>query len=446
MNIKKNIRNIGVTSRFYKSIFLLVLLFVLGYMVPVWYVLAKVALIVFIALVFVDAGLLYSRKKGVVAKRILSEKLSNGDDNLIVIEVKNTYTIKIQAQIIDEIPWQFQVRNFLKQLQFSVPDVKTISYSLRPVERGEYHFGRILTFISTQINLLSRRYPFSESVKVPVYPSFIQMHKYQLMAVSNRLMDAGIKPVRKIGHHTEFDQIRNYIKGDDYRTINWKATARKSEMMVNQFMEEKSQPVYSIIDMGRTMKSPFQGMTLLDYAINAALVFSNIALCKSDKAGLITFDKTIESALRASNRPGQMRHIMELLYNQRTNYMEPNFELLYATVRRKITQRSLLMLFTNFEGPVSLQKQMKYLAGLAKNHLLLVVIFKNTEMYKLTDKTPQTIQEVYTQTIAEKMLHDKVLIQKELNRHGILSVLTTPDQLTPDVINEYITVKARGLI
>jgi len=376
----------------------------------------------------------------------MAERLSNGDENPVTIQCESLYPIAIQAIMIDEIPIQFQIRDFKKKLQFHTSGSKTITYSVYPVQRGEYRFGRILVYVTNQLGIVTRRYVFNQPVNVPVYPSYIQMQKYQLMAATNRLFEAGIKPVRKIGHHMEFDQIRQYIQGDDYRTINWKATARKAELMVNQFMEEKSQPVYSIIDMGRNMKSPFNGMTLLDYSINATLVFSSIAIHKSDKAGLITFSKNMDSILPATNRSGQMQHIMELLYKQQTNFEEPNYELLYATIRRKITQRSLLLVFTNFESPVSLHRQLKYLSGLAKNHVVVVIFFKNIELYQLTQSEPGSVEEIYIQTIAEKMFFDKTMIQKELSQHGILSVLTTPEQLTPDLINEYLSIKARGIL
>ncbi|MEJ2617906.1 MAG: DUF58 domain-containing protein [Ignavibacteriaceae bacterium] len=157
---------------------------------------------------------------------------------------------------------------------------KIISYNLKPVKRGEYNFGSINLFVSSPLKLVLRKFRFSGDKIIPVYPSYIQMRKYELFAISNRLSDVGIKRIRRIGHSTEFEQIKEYVIGDDYRTVNWKATARKNELMVNNYQDEKSQQVYNVIDMGRTMKMPFNGMSLLDYAINTSLVISNIALHK----------------------------------------------------------------------------------------------------------------------------------------------------------------------
>jgi len=204
--------------------------------------------------------------------------------------------------------------------------------------------------------------------------------------------------------------------------------------------------VYAIIDKGRTMKMPFEGMTLLDYAINASLVIANIAIRKQDKAGLIAFQHKIQALLPASRRNRQMFLLMEALYKQKTAYKEANFAALYATVKRKITQRSLLLLFTNFESLSGLERQLLYLRRMATQHLVVVIFFKNTELYALLDKEVHSTEEVYHKTIAEKFAFEKKMIVDELAKYGIQSVLTTPQELSVDTINKYLELKARGLI
>ncbi|MFH2094097.1 MAG: DUF58 domain-containing protein, partial [Bacteroidota bacterium] len=278
------------------------------------------------------------------------------------------------------------------------------------------------------------------------YPSYIQMRKYELLAVNHQLTEAGIKKIRKIGRHTEFDQIRKYVSGDDYRTINWKATARKTELMANQYQEEKSQQVFNIIDMGRVMFSPFEGMTLLDYSINASLVISNVAVQKHDKAGLVTFSNTIHSVVPAGNRGGQMLTILEILYRQKTDFRESNYELLYLTVKKKIRQRSLLIIYTNFESPDSMRRQMTYLRLLAKDHLVLVIFFENSETKKLREKRAGTIEEIYIKTIAGKFDYEKRQIIIELQRASIHAIYTLPQNLTISAMNKYLEFKSRGMI
>jgi uncharacterized protein (DUF58 family) len=281
---------------------------------------------------------------------------------------------------------------------------------------------------------------------VPTYPSYMQLRKYDLMAFSNNLFQYGLKKIRRIGHTMEFEQIKDYVQGDDLRTINWKATAKKSQLMVNQFQDEKSQNVYMIIDKGRVMKMPFNGLSLLDYAINATLVLSNVILKKQDKAGMFTFSKKVENRVVAEKRQSQMQQIMESLYNIKTDFFESDFSRLYIDVKKHINQRSLIMLYTNFETLDGLYRQLPYLKGIAKNHLLVVVFFNNTELDELIQQKANTVQEIYDKVIAEKFAFEKRLIVNELRKYGIYSVLTKPENLTLDTINKYLEIKARGIL
>jgi uncharacterized protein (DUF58 family) len=216
--------------------------------------------------------------------------------------------------------------------------------------------------------------------------------------------------------------------------------------MVNNFMDERSQQVYCIIDKGRVMKMPFEGMTLLDYAINATLILSRVALIKQDKAGLITFSEQIGHFLPADRKAAQMGAVLETLYNQQTKFLETDFEKLYALVRGRITQRSLIVLFTNFESMDGLQRQLPYIRSIARTHLVLVVFFENTELRQLTDAKAMDVEGVYVKTIAEKFIHEKKLIVKELQQHGITCILTAPENLTVNTVNKYLELKARQAI
>ena len=317
---------------------------------------------------------------------------------------------------------------------------------MRPVDRGVYNFGNLNIYVHSPLQIIKRRYTFNNGQTVKVYPSFIQMKKYAFLAIDNKLTQFGLKKIRRIGHTMEFEQIKDYVTGDDVRTINWKATAKRGSLMINQFQDEKSQPVYSIIDASRVMKMPFNGLTLLDYAINSTLAFSNIALKKNDKTGLITFSNSIQNHLAASNKKTHLNIILEILYAINTEFLDSDFGRLYAEVKRKITHRSLLLLYTNFEHISSLHRQLPYLKGLSKKHVLVVIFFENTELDTLIKKKAASTPEIYHKTIAQKMEYDKKLMVKELEKHGIQAVLTRPEDLSVNTINKYLEIKARGIL
>jgi uncharacterized protein (DUF58 family) len=274
----------------------------------------------------------------------------------------------------------------------------------------------------------------------------MQLRKYQLMTHTTLIHEHGSKRLRKIGQSMEFEQIKDYVTGDDIRNVNWKATARKGVLMVNNYTDEKSQQVYCVIDKGRLMKMPFGGLTFLDYAINSTLVMSNICLQKQDRIGVITFANKMGAIVAADRKPIQRENILQVLYKQQTAFLESDFELLYMQVRNKIRQRSLLILYTNFESLNGLRRQMNYLRSIARHHLLLVVFFENTELSKLSHAEAFNIEDVYVKTIADKFVFEKKLIVKELLKYGILSILTSPENLTVNTVNKYLELKTRQAI
>jgi len=436
-----------LNKRLFLVLGIIALCFILAYLFPPILFLVKLALVALIFVVLADIILLFRRKEGIKGKRLLPQKLSNGDENPISLFLENRYNFPVHLEVIDEVPFQFQVRDKHYKTQLKSGGTQQIDYNLRPTERGEYSFGHLNAFVTSPIGLVSKRYQLEEKESlVPVYPSFLQMRKYELMAISNRLTEYGVKKIRRIGQSQEFEQIRNYVEGDDYRTVNWKATARKNRLMVNQFQDEKSQRVYSLIDKGRMMRMPFNGMTLFDYAINAALVISNIAIRKDDKAGLVTFSHKIDTIIKADKVGGQMRRIQEALYKQDTGFLESDFEKLYALFRTKLSNRALLLVYTNFESLSSLNRQLPYLRKLARQHVLVVVFFENTELSEYAQQPVKELTEVYDKIIAEKFVFEKKRIVKELQKYGIHAVLTAPEDLTVNTINKYLELKARGFI
>lgn len=448
--------------RFYYLMTAVILVIALGYAVPPLFTIGRVLFWLLVVAVVVDVVLLWSRK-GVQAFRSLSPRFSNGDDNPVSIRIESNYPFAIHTEVIDEVPHVFQRRDIVFKASLRRMGEATITYQLRPTERGVYGFGRVRVFVSTPLGLVQRRFTCCEPQDVKVYPSYMMLRQYELLAMSNNLQEMGIKRIRRIGHNTDFEQIKDYVVGDDYRTINWRATARRHQLMVNVYQEERSQPVYSVIDKGRMMQQSFQEMTLLDYAINAALVLSYVAVNKQDKAGLVTFSDQFGSFVPASRQQGQMQALQEALYAEHTQFGETDYSALLAGLSRHIRQRSLLILYTSFTSMAALRRQLLYLRQLAVHHRLLVVFFEDEEMTEFVAKglrfsneeenltsrlfthhpSPFTTEQVYQQVIAEKFAYEQRLIVQTLRQYGIQSLLTTPRNLSVDVINKYLEIKTK---
>ncbi|MCH2042539.1 MAG: DUF58 domain-containing protein [Saprospiraceae bacterium] len=412
------------------------------------FALAQSLLIAFTGFVFVDALLLFnpSVKKLIKGKRILPNMFSLGDPNSVEIKLSNNYFLSLGLTIIDELPDQFQKRDFEIKDRLPRGEEQTFKYKLTPTERGEYVFHNLNIFINGFLNLVNRRLIVDSTNQVAVYPSVLQMKKFELMAISRISTFQGVKKVRRLGHSYEFEQIRNYVKGDDYRSINWKATSRRNDLMVNQYEDERSQQIFSVIDKGRSMKMPFNGLSLMDYAINTSLVISNVALHKHDKAGLLTFSDKVGATVKADSGPRQLRTILEALYKEQERNLEANFELLYSACKKFIRRRSLMFLYTNFESYTSMVRVLPILRKINRLHLLVVIFFENTEIVDFAQQSAQNVEEIYNKTIAGRFVEEKYRIVRELRQYGIQSILTRPENLSLNTVNKYLELKARGMI
>ncbi|MTI88883.1 MAG: DUF58 domain-containing protein [Balneolaceae bacterium] len=440
------IQQLYLSKRFFQVLAGIAFTFLLGYFYPALGGLAEILFMVFVILAVVDYALLFRIKTPFTAVRKVPRRLSNGDENPIQLKVSSRYQFGVDVEIIDEIPYQFQMRDFKLHEHLDSRQHRVFTYSIRPTQRGEYDFGNIHLFATSPIGFVLRKYSIQAGCKVPVYPSFIQMRKFEMYAISNRLSDIGVKRIRRVGHTMEFDQIKEYVRGDDVRSINWKATARTNELMVNQYQDERSQQVINAIDLGRVMKMPFNGLHLLDYAINTSLVISNITLIKEDKAGLLTFSNDESTVVKPAKKRTHIQRIQEALYKLETNFLESDYERLLIALRKQIKQRSLVLLYTNFENISAMERQLPYLKRIARDHLLVTIFFENTELTKLINENPSNIQQIYTKTIAEKFSFEKKQIVKALNQQGIQTILTPPKDLSVNAINKYLELKARGLI
>ncbi|MBL7938065.1 MAG: DUF58 domain-containing protein [Flavobacteriales bacterium] len=440
------LRAIFLTRRAFLAGWSVVLLLVLGWFWAPALIAGKLAVLALVLLIAADLYVLFGDRTGITAQRRTLERWSNGDVNPVTIQLKSEYGIDMRLRVLDELPFQFQKRDLVFSAAIPAWERREFDYTVRPVQRGVYRYGAIQAYVSSDLGFVERRFSLEAAKEVAVYPSYLQLRKYELLAISDRLTLAGIKRVRRVAQHAEFERIKEYVPGDDRRTVNWKATARRGRMMVNQYQDERAQQVFALIDTGRVMKMPFEGLSLLDHAINASLVISSIAMRKEDRAGLITFSDKVHDVLAASRQRGQMQKIMQVLHAQGTDHRETDIEALFGAVRRNIHQRSLLLLFTNFESVNALKRQLPYLQRLARQHLVVPIFFLNTELDKDLKQRPSNTEDLYIHTLTERAVHEKRLIARELERSGLPAILCKPEDLTVNVINRYLQIKARGTL
>ncbi|PCI99031.1 MAG: DUF58 domain-containing protein [Flavobacteriales bacterium] len=439
-------KSLYLTDRIFYALGITIFCFFSSFFIAPIFYFSLFLLTAIVILLIVDVVLLYGIKNIVEIKREAPAVLSLSDDNFIKINVSNRSNLNLKLKIIDELPYQLGERDFSITLSLKTQESDIIKYTLTPLIRGEYEFGNIHVMISSHLFLIRKKQTALAQFQTAVYPSIIQMKKQALIALNHASFTQGDNKTRKIGKSYEFDQIKEYVSGDDPRNINWKATSRTNELMINHYEEERSQQVYSIIDKSRIMKMPFNGLTLVDYAINSSLALSNIILKKEDKAGIVSFSEKVDTFLKADKSTIQLKKIMHSLYKEKYTYTEANYELLYGRIRRSIPNRSLLFLYTNFDSISSLERVLPVLRMINKYHLLIVIFFENTELDSYANNEAQTVLDIYQQTIAKKFILEKNILVKELKKHGIQAIKCSPEELSLTSINKYLELKSVGVI
>ena len=439
-----HLRNLYLGNRFFGVLAVAVVVSALGFQFPPLFYAAVVLVIVLLGLTAADTLRLYRQSSRITGWRNPPQVLSLGDEMRVGIRIRHGGSADLRVTVTDELPHQLQERDHRIPANLPAGRETELDYAIRPLSRGEYVFGNLNLFLRTRYGLAERRLVLPLAQTVAVYPSIVQMRQFQLNAYVPGSGGSRRQP-RPVTKSYEFDQIKEYVRGDDLRSINWKATARRGDIMVNRYEAERSQRIYCLIDKGRTMLMPFDGLSLLDYAINASLALSRVVLDRQDRAGLITFADKLGDIVPADHKSDQLRRIMDTLYRQREREGESDFDLLYYVTRRFLPGRSLLLLFTNFESNYALDRVLPVLRYVARSHRLVVVFFENTEVAALLHEAVPDIDAIYRQHTARRYVQERQLMALRLRRNGIAVILTRPEDLTGTVIERYAELKSRGI-
>jgi len=412
---------------------------------PLYYVAVVILLALFLRIGY-EIFILNSLAKDITISRVTLEKWSLGEDHEIQYKLHNHSPSPLNITVFDDLPVQLQHRGAIRELTLAGQGETKFTHEFKPLQRGEFAFGNIYLMIRLEkYALIQYRETVPMNTITRVYPSVIQMKKYAINISPQTASLMGVRKVRTLGENDEFEHLRHHRQGDDIKSVNWRASSRTGELIVNQFQDTKSQLVYSVIDTGRAMEMPFGGLSLLDYSINSALVLSRATIAKYDKAGLLCFSKNYMSYLPAHAHAVQIENVYKTLYNLQTNFEEADYFHLFKYITRHIKRRSILFLFTNFETVHDLNRNLPHLRALNQKHLLIVIIFSNKELVKAAEQACQKVDDIYHQTFASSLYYEKLTITKKMSSYGIQNILTSPEDLSLNVINKYIEIKAKRM-
>lgn len=369
------------------------------------------------------------------------ERLSLGADNLIRLAVTNRSPQPTRMWLRDQPPAAFSVEPSVFQDELAAWGAWTGSYRVKPLRRGNYRFGGITLRWQGPLRLVLRQGHIDALREVKVYPNLLDVRRYDLLLRRNRLQELGLRAARQFGQGTEFERLRDYLPDDDFRRIDWKATARRRRPITVEYETERSQTVMAVLDAGRMMQSPVAQIAKLDYAVNALLFLAYVASAKGDRMGLLTFaDEVLHFAPPRQGR-GQFYTLLELLYALEPQPVEPNYGRALSYLASKQRRRALVVIFTDLSGGIGMQALSKHVALLAQHSLPLVVTISDPDVHAAAQMQPQTSLGVYQRAAAEQWLDERRLMLDTLRRQGVQTLDTPANQLSTAVINRYLELK-----
>lgn len=417
----------------------------LGVIAPLFLGIAAAGALALVATVLADHAAAVTPKLLSVERRH-DPRLYLGVDNRVELVVRNRSPRSVEVRLRDTPPVAFVTSALVFGGRAPASDEAILTYTTRPLGRGVYRFGPIVLRWKTPLGLLWRQRTFPADEEVAVYPNLLEVQKYDLLARKGLLREMGLRAAPLLGRGTEFESLRDYQPDDDYRRINWKATARRHRPITTQYETERSQRLVIALDLGRMMLTRVGELSRLDAAVNTALLLAYVALGRGDRVGLVAFDQQTRVYVRPGRGRSHFYRLLEALYAVRAQPLEPDYARAFNRLRADLRGRALVAFFTDLSDPDSARVVARHLAALARHHLPLCVALRDPSLDDRAELVPMTGRQVYEKVVAGGLVEERATILDTLRRHGVLAVDTTMDRLTPATINRYLEMKERSLL
>lgn len=377
-------------------------------------------------------------------ERTHDDRLNLGVPNPVTLSVYSRRRYTTAFVLRDEPPQAFDVERFITPGEVAPRQTWQSVYHVTPFRRGNYAFGDITLRWRGPLGLVERQATFNCQRPVKVYPNLLDIKRYDLMLRQNRLRELGLRHSRLRGRGTEFERLREYLPDDEYRRINWKATARRHQPITVEYQAERSQSIIALIDAGRMMQSPIKRMAKLDYVINAVLLLGYVATGVGDKVGMMTFADDVYQFLAPKAGKGQFYKMLELLYAVEPQSVEPDYRQALSYLALKQRKRALVVLFTDLSGGATMDSLVAYTGRLSRSSLPLVVTISDPDVVAAAELTPQNSDDVYTRAAAAQLLDERKLALETLQKRGVFTLDVPANRLSWSVIDRYLELKGRG--
>ena len=386
------------------------------------------------------------RPETLLVRRVWKEPLGLAHKSLITIAVNNTSNISVSLRLTDEAPDTFSAE--FPEVQLTVPAARSASgtYSVEPGERGDAKFGDIWLRYSSPLRLAERWARARMGQDVRVYPNLGESQKMRIYLIRSRQIELEKRLKRQRGHGREFESLREYRAGDEFRDVSWSVTARQGKLITKLYQVERSQTVWLVLDLGRLLRARVDRLNKLDHAVNAALSLAQVAFYSGDRVALLAYDRKLQQRVAPGRGVPQLRALIEALAQVRAASSEADHLLAANALLSSQNQRSLVVWLTDFAETAATPEVIECTAAIARRHLVVFGVMAQTELRSLVATRPDTVTDMYRYSAALEIVQRRDLLLRQLRQQGAMVLEAAPAGLSTALANQYLEVKERNLI
>ncbi len=346
----------------------------------------------------------------------------------------------------DDVPQEFEPNPKTFLLRVAPNSRSSVHYEMKASRRGAFQMKRVYLRARSRLGLWQRMIDLPADNTIHVYPDMQQLSKYALLARTNRLSLMGVRRTRRIGTDNEFERLRDYTPDDNYRHLDWRATARRNKLTVRDFQTSQSQRLIFLIDCGRMMNNLSSGLSLLDHSLNAMLMLSYVALQRGDSVGMIAFSDQVHSSVPPRGGMNQMNQLLHSSFDQFPSLVESRYDQAFLYLSSHCQKRSLVVLVTNVIDAVNAHQVHQYLSTISGRHLPLGVLLRDHQIFDAAEQPFPSGEQLFTSGAAAEILNWRHQVITALEHAGVLSLDVFPEDMTAPLVNQYLQIKARHLL
>lgn len=386
------------------------------------------------------------RKKDFVVERQVLRIASLRQPHRVMLTIANRSTRGYEAWVRDGYPAAFEATPPDFQVQLAPKTRATMHYELSATRRGAFTLQELFVRIHSRLKLWVLYLAYPVESLIHVYPDMKQLAEYAVLARTNRLSLVGVRRTRRVGQDNEFERLRDYTRDDVYKHIHWRSTARRNKLIVKDFQTNQSQRIIFLVDCGRMMTNEAAGISLLDHALNSMLMLSYVALRQGDTVGLLCFSDAVHGYVPPRGGMRQMNQLLHASFDRFPQLVESRYDEAFLYLSARCRKRALVVLITNIVDEVNSNQIHQYLSSFVGKHLPLAVLLRDHALFQAAEQETHDEETLYRAAAAADILTWRHQVLADLSAKGVMALDVFPEQMTTNLVNEYLSIKARHLL